>query len=84
MVELLLRHARRVLGNERFELADLDRTFEELGIDSLHLTEIAVAVLTELDVYVPMASLARAKTPAGFLAVLEAEAGGPPTEEKSP
>ncbi len=75
-VELLVRHARRIVGDERLALApvDLDRSFEALGIDSLHLTEIAVAVLTELDVYVPMALLARATTPAAFLAVLEEEA----------
>lgn len=68
LLPILHRHAERVLG--RPATFELDQSFEELGIDSLYLTEMAVGVLTELDVYVPMADLATAKTPGHFVHVL--------------
>ncbi|MBX2801431.1 MAG: acyl carrier protein [Myxococcales bacterium] len=75
LTERLRFHAQRITGDAEAELTDaaLGRPFEELGIDSLHLTEITAAMLTELDVYVPMATLARTRTPREFLEVLQAE-----------
>jgi acyl carrier protein len=64
-------HVRRVMG-PKFELEKLtvDASFAELGVDSLYLTEVSFALLTELDVYVPMAQVARTKTVREFLEVV--------------
>ncbi len=67
--------ARRVLG-EGYDLERIttEKTFEELGIDSLYLTEIAYGVLARLDLYVPMGRIAETRTVGGFLALIAAEA----------
>ncbi|MDP1823662.1 MAG: phosphopantetheine-binding protein [Archangium sp.] len=74
MFEMLKVHAKRIMG-EKYDVGQvtLDRTFVELGIDSLYLTEIAFAVLAELDLYVPMAKVARAKNAREFLELVAVE-----------
>lgn len=72
--KLLLSHAKKRLGDDtRLSLRHLQTPFEDLGIDSLHLTEITVSMLAELDLYIPMAQLARTTSPEEFLRVLGAE-----------
>lgn len=64
-------HVREVMGPKfDTEGLGLDHTFTEIGIDSLCLTEISNSVLSELDLYVPMARLARAPTVREFLQVV--------------
>jgi acyl carrier protein len=77
LYDLLLRVARRVLG-EDWDLARIspEKTFDELGIDSLFLTEIAYGMLKELDLYVPMARLVEARTVSGLLELLREETAG--------
>ena len=60
-------HARKVMGARYQPQGGLDHTFAELGIDSLYLTEISFALLSELDLYVPMAQVARTRTVREFL-----------------
>ena len=60
-------HARKVMGARFQPQGGIDNSFTELGIDSLYLTEISFALLTELDLYVPMARVARTKTVREFL-----------------
>lgn len=67
-------HVKRVMG-ESFVIDSLtlEKSFDELGIDSLYLTEIAFALLTELDLYVPMAKVARTKSVKEFLELVISE-----------
>ena len=70
-------HAQLVMGSAwPVERVTLDSAFEELGIDSLHLTEIAFALLSELDVYIPMAKVARTRSVREFIELLRAELEG--------
>lgn len=68
VIAAVVRHTRRTLPDApALDEALLDRPFAELGMDSLHLTEITLAVLMELDVYLPMAEVTDLPTPRAFV-----------------
>lgn len=69
-------HVRKVMGNRLdVEKVSLDATFAELGVDSLYLTEVSFALLTELDVYIPMAQVARTRSVREFLELVLSSLG---------
>ncbi len=75
-LEQLKDRAQLVMGSAwPVERVTLDSAFDELGIDSLHLTEIAFALLSELDVYIPMAKVARTRSVREFIELLRMELG---------
>lgn len=67
-------HVKKVMGAKYDDSkATLDSTFAELGVDSLYLTEVAFALLGELDLYIPMARVARTTSVREFLELVVSE-----------
>ena len=64
LIALIERHLKKVMGSE-FDTVGFtaDRSFEEMGLDSLFMAEVNLVVSSEVDVYLPMSELAGALTP---------------------